>query len=699
MPLDYLRKVDNQSPQPEAVAARPPAQTSPARAGGISAFKAVSIALVSIVVLPAIIYLPWILALLRPTSNLPDFWVRPSIKLPHAAAGAEAVDVEQLGEPTCLNAHATAVDPYHRSPPYHEWDRKVQATQFCEDAEIVHTHGIVVVSCDPGRAEWNTVMGPLKNVKPRGALWVYDFANVDGSASAPPPADALEIVHLVGFPDRLDFHPLGISILEEDGTAKAAGAGKAASPPLRLFVVNHQRLRSTVEVFDLEKEPRGWVATYVRSIVDPVATHTPNSVQALSRDSFLVTQDHFFARRAAPADQLALTYAQALPLPALASRLVAPLLASIASPRSVSALLAPIETFLGLPLSWVAHVEFDAGQGRIDGVAAPDPDDVAALVQQERSDAETASQGVSSSIIADRIPFANGLALSPKRSTMVVASSTHPGVFLYDLGPPPPPPPSSLAPKQAKKPFKSGRTANIKPKMNWTRRDHVRLREKVHAPYVVDNLSFGPVEAASSSSSSSSSSLLSGAVPGEGDGEGGAKKTSGASAPPRDPFDGAALILAGHPDAFALMRLAKVAGDALRGGRALAPSWAVAMRPSQSYFLGQDKYHLSSLMTNLEHDRDAPVAANRRVLTHDPHWRLVSLLQSSGEYVDFSESSTGARGDEDTAPPTSTTATTITVGLKSSTTAVWNRGFLLVTGLYAKEILVCTNVAREIVAS
>ena len=60
--------------------------------------------------------------------------------------------------------------------------------KFCEDATFwdrVDDAGglqdrILLMSCDPGRREWNTVMGPLHDPVPAGALWVHRTRDATG---------------------------------------------------------------------------------------------------------------------------------------------------------------------------------------------------------------------------------------------------------------------------------------------------------------------------------------------------------------------------------------------------------------------------------------------------------------------------------------------------------------------------------------
>ncbi|KAN0063219.1 hypothetical protein ACQY0O_004383 [Thecaphora frezii] len=623
MPLHYLRNVKKRG------AASPPRHVQI----GISPYKAVLFAFAAIVVLPAIIYLPWFMFMFSPTSGLPEFWVR-SASLSPVASGEGAAEVE----PRCWNARTGVDDPYARPAPFSGWDPKRQMTDYCEDVEVVEALGVAVLSCDPSRHGWNTVMGPLANPNPRGALWIYDYGSTPSTEDATTPsASGLEVVRLVDFPDRFDFHPLGISV-----HADAGSDGRA-----RLFVANHQRHRSTIEVFDLrhrdatgEGQGAGWEAIYVRTLVHPLATHTPNSIHALGPTSLLVTQDHFFARRMPPLAQLTQTLSHLLPLPrwSMLGPLVAPAVAKIVSPRPVSALLSKIETFLGLPLSWVVHVAFDADVGR---VGAP----TSLEQQQQEQDAATAAHSVMAHVVVRDIPFANGVALSPNRSTLAVASSMYPGVWLYDVGTRPTVAKSHWATKPQQRKRQAAPTTERT--VDWTNPTHVRLREKVHLPFIVDNIGFAPDAPAYTSVAAPS---------------GGA--ASATASPPADPFDGAQLIASGHPDALKLIRFAKTP----YGGS--APSWVVAVRPSHAYLSGKDKLDLEALQRNLEYDRDAPLQANRRVLSHNTHWQLVSLYQAS---------ESGARS----AP-----------GLPASSGAALIEDKLVVAGLYAHGLLVCSGVGR-----
>ena len=73
---------------------------------------------------------------------------------------------------------------------------------FCEDGLLWSEANLFIASCDPGRGEWNTVMGYMINPDPKGALWAYDLSS-SGSKPYPIPLENVEG----------DFHPLGIAIL------------------------------------------------------------------------------------------------------------------------------------------------------------------------------------------------------------------------------------------------------------------------------------------------------------------------------------------------------------------------------------------------------------------------------------------------------------------------------------------------------
>ncbi|KAK1989985.1 putative paraoxonase [Colletotrichum falcatum] len=146
----------------------------------------------------------------------------------------------------------------------------------CEDALVVEEDGVAILSCDPGRDLWNTVMGtftePVSAIPP-GALYMYRY----GDAISHRP-DALSRVELLGFPEASKFHPLGIEYHRASG---------------HLFVSNHHFDGPRVEVFALETASRPPAARHVKTIIDPLI-RSPNSIVALNGAEVFITNDHLF---------------------------------------------------------------------------------------------------------------------------------------------------------------------------------------------------------------------------------------------------------------------------------------------------------------------------------------------------------------------------------------------------------------------
>ncbi|KAK7033125.1 hypothetical protein R3P38DRAFT_2700561 [Favolaschia claudopus] len=180
----------------------------------------------------------------------------------------------------------------------------------CEDAAFwdIHdpatnsTQQVVLITCDPGRVDWNTVMGPLRNPDPHGNLWLLAM----GKESVP------QRITFDNYPAGHDFHPLGIAISPFDGDT-----------PSNLFIVNHARERTVIEQFTMS--PASAVATHVRTLSSPYFI-SPNSISLTSSSSFYVSNDHFMTRRL---------------------------------PWGLGNVLPVIETFLTLPLGYVSHITLD----------------------------------------------------------------------------------------------------------------------------------------------------------------------------------------------------------------------------------------------------------------------------------------------------------------------------------------------------
>jgi hypothetical protein len=185
--------------------------------------------------------------------------------------------------------------------------------KYCEDAvfwERVDNSGVVVnkvllLSCDPNRKAWNTVMGPLHVTRPpSGALWYLRH----GRCCSKPRRIALE-----GYPDgaRLPSRWDSTSIFREPN-----------EPYSNLFVVNHARNNSTIEQFAL-----AWHAPdrarWVRTLSGPELV-APNALALTSPTSFYLTHDHRF---------------------------------TTAPPRHALGKVLPLaESILALPLAWTTHV-------------------------------------------------------------------------------------------------------------------------------------------------------------------------------------------------------------------------------------------------------------------------------------------------------------------------------------------------------
>lgn len=197
--------------------------------------------------------------------------------------------------------------------PEHE-SLRAQRLAYCEDEtfwDVEDASGAIVsrrviVSCDPNRKAWNTVMGPLRDPSPRGVLWLVEF---DAKGVKEP-----RQIHFEGYPEEKDFHPLGVEVWPskvEDGPEK----------PSNMFVVNHGRYKTTIEQFTISQSaPTS--ARYVRTLSTKYFV-APNSIALTSNSSFFVTNDHLLTRR------LPSILGKTLPL---------------------------VETLLALPFGTIAHV-------------------------------------------------------------------------------------------------------------------------------------------------------------------------------------------------------------------------------------------------------------------------------------------------------------------------------------------------------
>ncbi|PSK60627.1 Guanine nucleotide-exchange factor SEC12 [Elsinoe australis] len=145
----------------------------------------------------------------------------------------------------------------------------------CEDLVLDKASGYAILSCDPTRDIWNTVMGVYNNHDTtEGGLYLYDYANRHSTN------EELKQIKLMDYPDAgKDFHPLGIEY---------------HAPSNRIFVVNLSKGRTRIEVFKLHLAESA--ATFIQS-VRHVHLPSPNSIHAISENELYVTNDHYFPNR------------------------------------------------------------------------------------------------------------------------------------------------------------------------------------------------------------------------------------------------------------------------------------------------------------------------------------------------------------------------------------------------------------------
>ncbi|WAQ89037.1 hypothetical protein PtA15_10A460 [Puccinia triticina] len=294
--------------------------------------------------------------------------------------------------------------------------------KYCEDLLHWKEAGVAIASCDQGRPEWNTVLGPLKNPDPRGRLFVYHLPENEPRAPIKQPQPWVYELELTGFPAGKDFHPLGLELHQL--TENSA----------RLFLVNHRRDRSVIEVFKLEfNSPAGsssedsksqklsltWERTLAHALIS-----TPNAIVALDSNSFLVTNDHYINRRAHPALHVLETWL------ALRGGSVVEVRFGDQPKENLN----KTEVIDAAALNKTEVIDAAALNKTEVIDAAPlnktEVIDAAALNKTEVIDV-TEWENVEAWKTIDGIPFANGLALNPSRSTLVVACSITQTLWYY----------------------------------------------------------------------------------------------------------------------------------------------------------------------------------------------------------------------------------------------------------------------------
>ncbi|KAJ3734245.1 hypothetical protein DFJ43DRAFT_153531 [Lentinula guzmanii] len=230
-----------------------------------------------------------------------------------------------------------------------------QSFKYCEDASFWENYDAdgkleerrVVVSCDSGRREWNTVMGPLLNPLPRGSLWIHS-----------PKSGQTTRLTLENFPEEHTFHPLGVEVYP-------SYSGNASY----MYVVNHAANKTVIEQFLIS--PLSSSAKHIRTLSHPFFIAS-NAIALTSPTSFYVTNDHIFTKR--------------LPY--------------------VGAVLPMVETILGLPLSFTAHVTIN-------------PDEKAKNVV------------LSHTIVAPFVAYSNGISISPSGLEVAIASTSIGTIYFY----------------------------------------------------------------------------------------------------------------------------------------------------------------------------------------------------------------------------------------------------------------------------
>jgi hypothetical protein len=321
--------------------------------------------------------------------NIPFHLIPPSfaashVQLPSVASSAQTGDLEQF---------------LVQSEPFLGADERLA---YCEDAipfsvpsdsEGEEESELVLLSCDPNRKRWNTVMGPLADPHgSQGAFWVVDPAPVSGGE---PEARKVRFEWPAFASGETPFHPLGIEVVEP-----SVEGGER-----RLLAVNHGPKESTIEIFSLSSSssPLDVPAVHLHTLTHTLFTGAPNSIAVLPSPSshvlrFFLTHDHKFTRRTS----------------------------------SIWGKLANfIETVGALPLSRVDYVE----------------------VTLLSANSEGAGVTIKVETVADKIAFANGLALSADEKTLVVASTTRRELHFYSVFDPLASPPSPNLTRTVKVPM------------------------------------------------------------------------------------------------------------------------------------------------------------------------------------------------------------------------------------------------------
>ncbi|KAI0837105.1 hypothetical protein F5Y06DRAFT_297887 [Hypoxylon sp. FL0890] len=146
------------------------------------------------------------------------------------------------------------------------------SVRSCEDALLVESKGLAILSCDPGRELYNTVMGIFLPGPVPGAE-IFGYFYDDTSA---PDSESFKRFEIQGYEPGADFHTLGMAYDEETST---------------LFIVNHRKDGPTIEAFKLDLT--AFTAEHFRTIRHPLL-HAPNAIALINGHELLVTNDHHF---------------------------------------------------------------------------------------------------------------------------------------------------------------------------------------------------------------------------------------------------------------------------------------------------------------------------------------------------------------------------------------------------------------------
>ncbi|KAI0595532.1 putative paraoxonase [Biscogniauxia sp. FL1348] len=220
----------------------------------------------------------------------------------------------------------------------------------CEDTLMLEPEGVAILACDPGREKWNTVMGLfLPGPVPSAELYIYDYKNSEASDD-----EALKRLQFVDFEVQDDFHTLGMAYDEKTST---------------LFAASHRHDQPAIEMFKLDLGT--YTARHLGSIQHPLI-HGPNSIALINEHELYVTNNNHFLVKENP-------------------------------------FLNKLETYLGLPLGTVVHVDFSTF------LTAPESSAVRATV-------------------AARVPFANGIELL-NATTVAVASTSRGAIYFFTITP------------------------------------------------------------------------------------------------------------------------------------------------------------------------------------------------------------------------------------------------------------------------